>query len=258
MVIGSLIASKFNLKVGDTLMIKSWVGDRPLDSTFNLKVSGIAKSTGTQWDRTLFSSVTQAQIILEQNKSATSEISIWGSQVLNYFLIDLKPNGFSGLENLINKRTVGQVIKVSDQKEHLRQLTGAGRSVGIFVTAFVIILGGLSVSSMLTTRFEGMSLQFAVLRAIGYTKKQLSLWLILEGMLLAMMGIFLGALMDFFGFPILRNLLGSSLPSPDLIASSVFDSALIWATGFLAVLISVIIPVLKMLKQDAHNALKGL
>lgn len=142
-VVGSLVADKYNLKVGDTIDAAPWIGDQQISGKFSLKVSGVAQPTGTQWDRTLFSSVEQAQSILENHPEATSQISIWGSQVLNYFLIDLRPNGFSGLENLINKRTVGQVIKVSDQKERLQELSGTGKSIGIFVTTFVIILGGI-------------------------------------------------------------------------------------------------------------------
>lgn len=110
---------------------------------------------------------------------------------------------------------------------------------------------------MLATRFEGMSLQFAVLRAIGYTKKQLSFWLLLEGLSLAFMGIILGAVVDWIGFPILRNLLGPSLPPSDLVPSSVFDSYLIWGVGLVAVLLSVVVPIFKMLRQDVHHSLKG-
>src|SRR5690606_16596367 len=115
--------------------------------------------------------------------------SIWASDVLSYFLVYLRPSGFAPLEALVNRRTVGQIVNVDEQKERLREISGVGKSIGLFVTGFVILLGGLSVCSMLVTRFEGMSLQLAILRALGYTKREISRWLMWEGFSLGVMGV---------------------------------------------------------------------
>lgn len=111
---------------------------------------------------------------------------------------------------------------------------------------------------MLLTRFEGMSLQLAVLRAIGYTKKELSAWLVWEGLMLGIMGVVLGALLDAIGLPIFRSLLGTALPRPELVSSSLFDSYMIWIIALLATTLSVLVPMLKMSLQDIHDSLKGL
>lgn len=257
-VLGATIAAESGLKVGDSIAIRPWAGMGPRLPEMSLQVSGIMLSTGSQWDRTLFSSVAQAHQVFEQNLPAIADKSIWGPQVLHYFLVDLHPNGFAPLEALVNRRTVGQVVKVEEQKARLQEISGVGKSVGLFVTTFVILLGGLSVCSMLITRFEGMSLQLAVLRALGYTKKELSKWLLWEGLLLGVMGVILGALIDSLGFPLLRSLLGSALPPSDLVSSSVFDSAVIWIMAIAAIVASVVIPMVRMARQDAHNSLKGL
>ena len=257
-VIGSSVAREKNLKVGDVIKVTPWIGDEIISGSQELKVAGVLETTGTQWDRSLFSTVEQAQQVFSQHVAALSEKSIWGAEVLNYFLIYLQPAGFKPLEALVNRRTVGQVIQVGEQKNRLQELTGVGKSVGLFVTAFVILLGGLSVCSMLVTRFEGMSLQLAVLRALGYTKRELSGWLLWEGLLLGLMGVVLGIIIDFLGFPFLRSLLGSALPPADLVSSSIFNSYLIWIIALLATVLSVLVPMGRMNRQDTHNSLKGL
>jgi putative ABC transport system permease protein len=257
-VLGSTVAAEAGLKVGDSIKIQPWIGKNRTLPEVSLRVSGILLSTGSQWDRTLFSSIPEAHRVFEQNFSALADKSIWGPQVLHYFLVYLRPNGFAPFEALVNRRTVGQVVKVEDQKERLREISGAGRSIGLFVTTFVILLGGLSVCSMLITRFEGMSLQLAVLRALGYTSRELSKWLLWEGLLLGAMGVVLGALIDSIALPILRSLLGSALPPSDLVSSSVFDSAVIWIMAMVAIVASVSIPMVRMSRQDTHDSLKGL
>ena len=172
--LGAAVAKAKKVRIGDRIQVRPWMGGNALSSEIDLKVVGVLRPTGTQWDRTLFSSVNQAHKVFEQNLSTIASRSIWGSAVLHYFLVYLNPGGFAPLEALVNRRTVGQVVQVEEQKERLREISGVGKSVGLFVTAFVILLGGLSVCSMLVTRFEGMSLQLAVLRALGYTKKEIS------------------------------------------------------------------------------------
>lgn len=257
-VLGSSVARDKGVKTGDKIQIHPWFGGDALSSLIDLKVTGVLLSTGTQWDRTLFSNVEQAQQVFEKNLSAIASKSIWGSHVLNYFLVYLQPNGFAPFEALVNRRTVGQVIQVEEQKERLKDISGVGKNIGLFVTAFVILLGGLSVCATLVTRFEGMSLQLAVLRALGYTKKELSKWLLWEGLLLGLMGVLLGAAIDSIGFPVLRSLLGSALPPSDLVTSTIFDSALIWIMAITATVASVSVPMARMSQQDTHSALKGL
>jgi putative ABC transport system permease protein len=245
-VLGSIVAQNKKVKVGDHIKIRPWIGGENLSSDVELKVSGILSATGTQWDRTLFSSIEQAHQVFAQNPSAISSKSIWGPSVLNYFFIYLNPSGFAPLEALVNRRTVGQVVQVREQKERLKEISGVGKSVGLFVTVFVILLGGLSVCSMLVTRFEGMSLQLAVLRALGYTKKEISRWLMWEGLILGLMGVALGAVVDSIGFPILRSLLGAALPPPELVTSSIFGSAKIWLIAIIATVASVFVPMVRI------------
>lgn len=256
-VVGSLVAAREHLHVGDKFQGEAWFGDRPGEIDVPMKVAGVLRVTDSAFDRMIFANVARAQETLAHHRSALAERSIWGDKVLSYFLINLQPGGFTFLQNLVNKRTVGQVVRVEDEKARLEELTGAGKSIGIFVSAFVILLSSLSVSAMLITRFEAMSLQLAVLRAIGYGRNEIGRWLIWEGLLLGLAGCVLGGILDGVGFPVLRELLGSALPPADVISSSVLESYPIWVVTIPATAFAIFIPLIRLYRQDVHQALKA-
>jgi putative ABC transport system permease protein len=193
-VLGSSVAEKEKLKVGEFVSIDPWAFNHS-SIAFSLKVAGILKPSGTAWDRMLYSNLATAQKTLASMD--LSHESIWGSDVLNYFLVYLKPGTFESLSSVVNKRTVGQAVLVTEQKARLKELSGTGTKVGLFVMFLVLALGALSVTSMLITRFEAMSLQLAVLRALGYKRKVIGQWLLWEGFLLGVFACLIGIILDF-------------------------------------------------------------
>jgi len=257
-VIGGMVARDLGLKVRDKISVQTWVSEFATGPTFELEVSGILESTNSQWDRLIFGTVGKAHRILETHSNQIQNESIWGPQVLNYFLIKLRPNGFLPLSNLVNKRTVGQVIDVDEEKKRLQSLAGLGQKIGVVVTVFIVLLGGLTVSSMLATRFEGMATQLAIMRSIGYRRSEISKWLLWEGLFIGLLGIVIGALLDILIFPLLRGLLGDSLPPPEVVSISIFESSLIWTVALIAVVTSIFIPIVRTYRQDAHSTLRGL
>lgn len=256
-VIGSRVARKEKLHIGDIIAVQPWLSGFTGEATVNLRIEGVLNRTGYAWDRMIFASIPQAQTVLRANARHVGENSIWGENILNYFLINLHPGGFKPLENLVNKRTVGQVVRVDEERHKLEELTGAGKSIGLFVSIFVVLLSSLSVSSMLVTRFEAMGVQLAVLRAIGYGRRDIGMWLIWEGLLLGFVGCVIGAVVDVAAFPILRGLLGSAIPSQEIVASSILESYPIWAVTIPATVIAIFVPLIRLYRQDVHTALKA-
>lgn len=253
-VVGAMAAKQERLKVGDEISVQVWAG-KSAQEAVPLKISGIFGPTESAWDRMLFSNIQTAHQSL--SLADLRDQSIWGPQVLHYFLTYLEPNGFGELESLVNRRTVGQAVLVAEQKTRLENLTGTGTKLGLFITILILALGGLSVTSMLVTRFDAMALQLAVLRALGYKKRAIGQWLLWEGFLLGIAACFVGALLDLLGFPIVRNLLGDALPPPDIVGSSIFHSIPIWITAILATTASVFIPLYRVYHQDVHFSLRS-
>jgi putative ABC transport system permease protein len=261
-VLGSAVADKYNLKMNDDIILRLWVGDRAEpngDGThgpdLKFKITGVLNPTHTMWDRELYTTVAGAQEVVAAAPGLQTR-SIWGASVLNYFLVYLKPNGFQPLKDLINKRTIGQSIFVLDEKKNLEELTGTGQTIGFFVSALVILLGGLSVASMLVTRFDAMGVQLAVLRAIGYKKSAIAAALLWEGFLLGLVACLVGIAIDLAAFPLMRYLLGGSLPPSDVIDSSIIYSSPVWVAALIATISSVLFPLLKLYRQDVHRSLQ--
>lgn len=256
-VLGSQVAEAAAVHVGDMMRVQPWVGDVLGSADVSLKVVGILRPTSSVWDRSLFSSVAQAQTVIGSLRGDLNGRSIWGEKVLHYFLLNLQPGGYAKLEALINKRTVGQVILVDQETARLEQLTGAGKSVGLFFSIFIIILSSLSVSSMLTTRFEAMGVQLAVLRAIGYSRREIGMWLIWEGFLLGLVGCVVGAMVDGLGFPFLRQILGGALPALEIAPSILWQSFPVWLLALAATIVAIFVPLIRLYRQDVHQALKN-
>lgn len=253
-VLGSLAAEMNPARVGDSIEVTVRAGSRSTGRKITLKIVGIFSPTASAWDSLTYSNVETAQRAL--GSVDLTDVSIWGPNVLNYFLIHLNPGGFEGLSSLINRRTVGQAILVSEQKERLANLSGTGAEIGVLVTGLVLILGALAVTSMLLTRFEAMSTQIAVLRAIGYHRSQIARWLLWEGLLFGIAACCLGLILDFALFPVVRSLLGEALPSPEIVPSSIFQSAPIWVIAILSTTASVFLPLYRIYRQNIHFSLR--
>ena len=256
LVVGSAVALKKNLHIGDTLPLSPWAGQEvTVNTILPFKVVGILAPTGTIWDHSVFSSVETAQAVL--GTLDLSQKSIWGNKVLNYFLIDLKPGGRPALTALIDRRTVGQAIFVEDEKDHLKELSGVSEKLGLSLTVLILFLGSLCVASMLLSRFEGMLTQLAVLRALGYQKMFLWRWLLCEGLILGFVACVLGACVDGVLFPFLRESFGQALPANDLVASNLWQSWPVWLTALVSTMAAVFLPMLRLTRQSIHLSLRG-
>ncbi|AHI04746.1 hypothetical protein BDW_01180 [Bdellovibrio bacteriovorus W] len=254
-VLGSLLAEKLKKKTGDSLEMAGWLGDVSSNYKKSLKVVGIFQAKNNNWDRLGYVNLATAQEVLISGD--LSKVSTWGSGVLHYFLTYLHPGGLNSLKSLVNDRTVGQVVEVDAEIYRLKELVGSGKSLGLFVTVLVLLLGGLSVLAMLITRFDAMSLQMAMLRAIGYGKSEITSWLLWEGVMMGAIAVVLGMILDALCFPMIREILGSSLPSAELLQSPLFLSYPVWLAALVATTLSVVVPLVRIYKQDVHFSLRA-
>ena len=261
-VIGHRVANVNHWHLGDRILVTPWAGeadDALSPEMIEFTISGILSPTHSAWDAGMFASIPDAKRVL--NSIDLRSRSIWGADVLHYFLVDFVPgagaNGFTSLAGLVNRRTVAQAISVGTEKSRLRHLTGTGKQIGNWLAGFVLGLGALAAAGMLMTRFEAMALQLAVLRAIGYTRGAITGWLVSEGLLLGTGATFIGAILDFALFPLVRHALGETLPSEALVPSSLFNSAPVWAVAVSATTLSVTLPLWRAYRQDVGLTLRS-
>jgi ABC-type lipoprotein release transport system permease subunit len=173
-------------------------------------------------------------------------------------LVYLKPGGLPRLQALINQRTVAQAISVEGGFQKLEDLTGSGKELGLLVAVIILLLSFSAVASMMIGRFESMNVQMAVLRALGYSKKELAQMLIYEAVILTLLACVLGAAIDGFLFPWLRTLLGANVPSTEVVSMALWQSWPVWVTVLVGNLVSVLYPIWRISKQNIHLSLRSL
>ncbi len=256
-VVGSRVASRLKLKMGDTLPARVWVGGEPApEASQTLHVVGIFKTTDRAWDRIVLGGWETADKIFNDN--AVLFRTPWGTKVMNFMLVYLKDGGFGSLESLINRRTVAQMVSVGEGYRKLNELAGTGRELGLLVAAVILLLGFSSVASMMMSRFDSMNVQLAVLRALGYSKRDLFKVLLYEALYLAFLACLLGALIDGSVFPWLRSLLGANLPGEDIVPMPIWTSWPVWLAVIVGNIISVLYPIWRISKQNIHTSLRSI
>jgi putative ABC transport system permease protein len=152
---------------------------------------------------------------------------------------------------------VAQVISAKAEVKKLEDLTGTGQNLGLLVSVMIVCLGAIGVMAMMVTRFDAMSTQLAVLRAMGYEKKEIRSWLLWEGTLLGLGACAVGALLDLITFPIVRNLLGSALPPSEFVSIPIWQSSPVWIAATIGTISAIFIPLYRLYHQDVHSALRA-
>ena len=243
------VAAKNKNRIGDTLQVQS--ADGPVEK-FNLV--GILESTGGAWDSACYISLKAAQRLNQELSKKHS----WKSNVIHYILMDIKPEWIPGLRTLVNERTIAILIEVEEAKKQLKELTALGESAGWIVAILIILLGSTSILGVLTTRFEGMSFDIAVFRAIGWTANEICLWIFYQGLIYVATSCIIGAALDSAALYFAKDLFGQLVPETGLYSVSVLDSWPIWTGSFLAVIFSLTFPMLKARRIDITSLLRSL
>ena len=250
-VLGYAVASENNLKVGDTVPLKlrnyTWFQKE-------MKIGSVLPEMNSIWDHAAFMDLDEAQNWLLETKSGHP---VWGANVLHYFLIEMNMIGFPAIRSLINERSVSQLISVSDERQKLENLIGAGGRVGLLVVSLILLLAGLAIGGMMNLRTEALRVSAAVLRAIGFPKTFVAKWLLFETIMIFGIAFLLGLIVEWGLWWLLYPHLKSTLPTystSDLPA--IFLVAPVWGAALIFAILGMCIPYLRLASQDVHQELK--
>ena len=235
-VLGSEFARKLGSRVGDKITAEAWL-PKGIEQKLNfpLNVVGILRPTGLFWDSVGFTNLQSAQKIFQ---SLPRLAKSWGPDVLHYFLIRLRPNGWTALETLINERTVTQAIRVESETQKLETLLGSGEQISWGTQLFILFLAGLTVTATMTFRFQSLNSQVAILRALGSSQWEIRFWLLWESLIIGGFSVLLGATLETLIFPPILQSLEIAMPLLRSQPLSSWASAPIWfMTLFVTILI---------------------
>ncbi len=255
-VLGHEFAKKHSLQLGSQFKITPWIFDHQNLSTVEVTVTGILKPLQSKWDYLAFTSLDLAHETFKQYPQLVRPASSWGPNVLHYYLVDMNPRFIPNFQTFINTRTVAQAIDVQKERERLALLTNQTQTLGFTMSGIIIFLSVLVMSSAFVLKFDSMRMQIAILNALGYLKKEIAMLLLSEALILGILGIALGIGLDGLGFPILRSLLEEGLPPPSLVNISLIKSYPVWIASLFCILLSILIPIRRAYRLDAHKTLR--
>ncbi|WP_413294251.1 ABC transporter permease [Bdellovibrio sp. HCB185ZH] len=254
--IGSKVAQTRSLKLGQNIHAHAEIfGSKIPSSAFPLKISGILKPTDKSWDKGIFTNLTTAQTAVAATPGYQT---IWGPRVLSYFILNIQPDGQDSLASLINQRTVSQIAFVEKEKNRLQELAGSNQTLQLLVVGILLLLSTLTVLAVFYTRIEDRTVELAVLRALGRSRRDLTGLLITEGLMMGLSAIIIAAFLEFILSPVILVTAGSTLPAP---TASNWPWWIIFVTGafaLIAVMIASLPPVWRLFRQDIHSTLRNI
>ena len=229
-ILGSEIAAKLNLKIGDEFTSSHGisVGSHDHDD-HNFVVSGVLKPRGNVVDRLIMTSIESVwyshdegsdseEETTETDSLATTEsqmvandlatdheakfhspiaktgfpVSSQDREVTTLLLQYRNPIAAVQLPRMINSATSMQAASPSFEMSRLFELLGVGISLLQGIALILIVIAGLGIFIALYNSLKERKYDLAILRAIGASRGQLLFLIFLEGIMLTFMGAVLG------------------------------------------------------------------
>ncbi|MGE5085256.1 MAG: ABC transporter permease [Bacillota bacterium] len=254
--LGAGVAKNEGLGLSQSIYVHGEIhGSKIWGAAFPVKIVGILKPTGKAWDQGIYSNLETAQTAV---MSVPGYNTIWGPKVLSYFIMNIQKGGEEGLATLINQRTVSQIAFVNKEKTHLEDLTSSNQNLQLLIASILLILTTLTVLAVFFTRIEARAMELAVLRALGYSRRELTRLLLIEGLWMGTISIIIAAIIEVILSPIILSSTGANLPLP---TTANFPPWMILVTGFfslIAVILASLPPVWKLYRQDIHTTLRNI
>jgi ABC-type antimicrobial peptide transport system permease subunit len=159
------------------------------------------------------------------------------------------------LQNTVQNRSAGQWVEVEREYANLMGILGQGENVTWGLTLISFFLSCSVVALLLVERFEAMSRDLGLYRALGYSRTQISAALLWEAFILGVLGICLGMVLERGAsvcVPWIWN--PAWLQSPAWPSMSLL---LLWGSALTAVLLIPVVPIIRLYRWAAHESLSA-
>jgi len=213
------------------------------------------KETAKIWDYALFTNLETSQFYVSQNPSFKN---IWGSHVLNYFLMDIQAGTMDSVSSLINQRTVAQLISVEKEKIHLKKITGSNSRLQYLIVGILLLLSMLLVLAIFFTRMEARTIELAILRALGFSKKEITIVLLSEAFWIGATAVVLSIIIETLISPLALATIDHHgvLNMTAIIYLKIHLG--IGITTLIAISLASLPPLLRLYRQDVHSILRNI
>jgi putative ABC transport system permease protein len=217
-VLGSSVAEKLGLKIGSTFRSNHGLAD---DSTIVhenglFKVIGILKPSGTVVDQLIL--VNQAAVWKthehhDDHENAAHEAENASendeNKQITSILCKFKTKNFQTLNmaRQINQNTNLLAASPAWEMNRLYANIGAGEEMLRWLALVIVVVSGLSVFISLYNSLKDRRYELALMRVLGASRGRVFWLIVVEGLLLAVGGVFLGLLLSHVGVGLIGRIL---------------------------------------------------
>ena len=260
-VVGSKIHTKLNINLDDELTSSHGLretGEKHADQLF--KVVGLLKPSNSVIDQLI---ITSPQSIWDlhddhdhDKEHDHDEEHDHDDKEITAMLIKFKsPMNIIQFPRQINEDTNLQAAVPSYEISRLFKLFGFGIETLTYLAYLIIIVSGFSLFINLFNSMRERKYEMALIRTLGSSRRQLSLMIIFESLILTTVGFFIGLLVSRLGVMFVSSLMEESL-NYNLNSFGILKEEL-WLLGlsFFIGLISSIIPALQVYNLNISETL---
>jgi putative ABC transport system permease protein len=188
--IGSVVAERLEMKIGDTFFSAHGVGgEGDMHKDKPMIIVGILEPTGSVIDQLLMTGTETVWGVHEEEgmplDSANREVTAMLIFCRNKF-------GVLTIPQFVNKKTKMMAASPAMETARLYELTGNGVDVLRILAIIIIIVSGLSIFISLFNSLKERQYELALMRVMGATPIRLFFLVILEGIILAILGYVIG------------------------------------------------------------------
>ncbi len=206
--IGSVVAERLGMKVGDTFYSAHGVGgEGDMHKDKPMTVVGVLKPTGSVIDQLL---LTGTETVWGVHEEAGVPLDSANQEVTAMLIFCRSPFGVLTIPNIINKQTKMMAASPAMETARLYQLTGNGIDVLRILALIIITVSGLSIFISLFSSLKERQYEVALMRVMGSTPLRLFFLVILEGVILAILGYIIGIGLSHFAMYLLEASLEES------------------------------------------------
>ncbi|QYS89538.1 ABC transporter permease [Flavobacterium davisii] len=258
-VIGSVVAQKMNLKIGQNFYsVHGDAKEGEKHETKPFKVVGLLKPTGKMIDNLIVCSIKSIWSVHDESNHELKEDHHHNeSREITSVLLKLRNKmAIMTWPRLITSNTKMQAVSPAIEINRLFTLFGVGIKTLSYLGYGIMTISGLSIFIVLYNRLKERRYEFALLRLQGATRKQLMLLVLLESLLLCLVGFCFGTIIGRFALEMI-----SQFSEEDFkIRFNTFE--IIWEKESILLLmilllgiISALIPALKAYKMNLSKIL---
>ena len=258
-VVGKKIATKLNLKVGDTFVTSHGLrqtGEAHADIPFT--VVGITNFSNSVADQLILTSAESVWGIHGDHTHDDEEHDHDDDKEITAMLIKFNsPMNVIQFPRYINENTNLQSAVPSYEISRLFKLFGFGIETINLLAYLIIIVSGISIFITLFNSMKERKYDMALIRTMGGTRLQLSSMLIYEGLILTVSGFILGIILSRLGLVFISSLMESSF-NYSLNSYGILDDEFwLLAISILIGLIACLIPSIQVYKMDISKTLSN-